>query len=864
MAKKKIEEEEVFEENIQLSSLDDIMADRFSSYAKYVIQDRAIPDVRDGLKPVQRRILFAMYNSGNVHSKPTRKCAHTVGEVMGKYHPHGDSSIYNALARMSQSWKVRVPLIDFQGNNGSIDGDSPAAYRYTESRLSEVAEELLKDLDKKTVDMQLTFDDTNFEPTVLPARFPNLYVNGSEGIAVAVATDIPPHNLSEVCDAIVYRLNHKTCTTADLRQFVKGPDFPTGGIIYDSEGLSSIYETGKGRIEVVSKTEIVENKTNNQIIVHEIPYGVLKSELVYEIDKIRVDKVIDGILEIRDESDYSGLRIVIDLKKDCKADVILNYLINKTKLRVSYTANIVAIVNNRPRTLSLIDYIDAYIEHQRDVIRRRSQFDLEKQTKRVHIVEGLIKAVSIVDEVVRIIRASKDKSDAKKNISSQFGFSEEQSEAIVTLQLYKLSNTDITTFVNERDSLNASIKNLEEILADPKKLDKVIINDLKTISNKYGTPRLTQIEVKEEKVMIDKRDLIAKEDVIVVFTRDGYCKRSSLKSYKSSDNALPGIKKGDALAGIVQANTIDYLLAFTSAGTYCYIPVHEIVEGKWKDEGKHINYLVNLNADEKIVRIIAVKDFKEGIYISLVTKNGQIKRTPLSEFAAMRISKPLTCMRMLRDDEVVDAVITNGNSNLLVMTAKGNATFFNENELTPIGLKGSGVKAISSLKNGDYIVSFYSYEQNEKGKIVIVTDMGHERVFDISHLFTTVRLGKMQTIFKSFKSDPHNLVYSQKVARNIEKAKITLLSSINEIINLEVDDFRPTPGEKYAKTNIDGLSKGVSIVTGFKENGYIVDDSVVPQKSTATIQSSVSEEKKEEDDLEGGYEQISIFDDLGD
>lgn len=864
MAKKKKEViEEKFEENIQEAALDDVMAERFASYAKYVIQDRAIPDVRDGLKPVQRRILFAMYSSGNVHSKPTRKCAHTVGEVMGKYHPHGDTSIYFALARMSQTWKVRVPLVDFQGNNGSIDGDDPAAYRYTESRLSEVAEEMLKDIDKKTVDMQLTFDDTNFEPTVLPSRFPNLLVNGSEGIAVAVATDIPPHNLKEVCEAVIYRLGHKNVTNEDLMEIVKGPDFPTGGIVYKCDGLESIYKTGRGRIEVVAKTEIVENGDINQIIVHEIPYAVIKSDVVYEIDKLRVDKVVDGILEVRDETDKTGLRIAIDLKKDAKADVILNFLLAKTKLKTSYNANMVAIVNNRPRTLSLLQFIDAYVEHQRDVITRRSKFDLEKQRRRAHIVEGLIKAISIVDEVVAVIRKSTDKADAKRTLQAKYGFSEEQSEAIVMLQLYKLSNTDITTLVKENESLNMSIDELESVLQDEKKLDKIIVSDLKAIVAKYGTPRLTLIEdAEEEKVVIDKRDLIAKEDTMLAITRDGYIKRSSIKSYKSCDGSLPGMKDDDALVGITQANTIDYLLAFTNLGNYCFIPVHEIPENRWKEEGKHINFLVSLNADEKIVRTILVENFKEGVFVALVSRNGQIKRTALKEFEVSRYSKPMNCMRLLRNDEVVDVAITTGNSDLLAMTAKGNATYFNENELTPVGIKAAGVKAISSLKNGDAIVAFYAFEQGERGKFILVTDLGCQRVYDQSHLDVTNRLGKLQTIFKCFKSEQHLLTATKRVKKNEESSSLNVLLSNKERLKIDVTDFKPIPGDKYAKKNLE-FSDDLRVMLAFKEEVYFVGADIktfVPEVAEVTKEEPKKEEKREIK----GYEQISIFDDLGD
>ncbi|MBO6286056.1 MAG: DNA topoisomerase 4 subunit A, partial [Bacilli bacterium] len=497
MAKKKPAVEAI-PEVINPTTLDELMGDRFDIYAKDVIQDRAIPDARDGMKPVQRRIIYAMYKTGNTIDKPTKKCAHIVGEVMGNYHPHGDSSIYEALVRMSQTWRVRQPLIDFQGNNGSMDGDGPAAYRYTEARLAAISHELIRDIDKKTVDMALTFDDNDFEPTVLPARFPNMLVNGASGIAVGMATEIPPHNLREIISAIIYRIQHPNCPIETLMRFVPGPDFPTGGIVYQSQGLVDIYLTGKGRIEVASKTEIVDHEDGfQQIIITEIPYGVNKSALVYAIDKLRHDKTLPGIDEVRDETDKTGLRIAIDIKTGYKPEPILAYLNQKTALKSSYTANMVAIVDGRPQTLNLLTYCDTYIAHQVDVITRRSRFDLEKDLARLSIVEGLLKASSIIDEVIHIIRASKDKADSKINLQNRYGFTPEQAEAIVMMPLYKLSHFDVAVIENERDSLNKEIAELRTILSSSDALNDVIIADLKTISKTYGSDRRTLIQEEE-------------------------------------------------------------------------------------------------------------------------------------------------------------------------------------------------------------------------------------------------------------------------------------------------------------------------------------------------------------------------------
>ncbi len=858
MAKKKITPVEIIEK-INEEPLEDIMGERFSIYAKYVIQDRAIPDVRDGLKPVQRRIIYAMYLDKNTSSRPTRKCAHTVGAVMGKFHPHGDSSIYNALARMSQDWKVRVPLVDFQGNNGSIDGDSPAAYRYTEARLSEISDELIRDLDKNTVDMQLTFDDTQLEPVVLPARFPNLLVNGTEGIAVAVATDIPPHNLSEVIDATIYRIQHPNCSLDDLLTVFYGPDFPTGGIIYRSEGLRSIYETGKGKIEVASRAYITEENGYPQIIITEIPYGKIKQQIVHQIDLIRYNKVVDGILEVRDESDREGLRIAIDLRKDVNSKLILTYLMNKTDLLTSYTANMVAIVDNRPRTLSLTSYLDAYVNHQKEVILRRSKFDLEKFQTRLHIVDGLIKAISIVDEIVKLIRKSQDKADAKKKLQESYGFSEAQTEAIVTMQLYKLSNTDISIFVKEKETLENDIKELEEIINEEKKLDRVIIRDLKEISHRYGTPRKTVIEDKEEPVIIDKRDLIAKEEVMIAITRDGYIKRSSLKSHKASDGALPGLKTGDVLVAITKALTTDYLLLFTDYGNYVYIPVHEISDTKWKDEGKHVNLNASIGGDEKIIKALVVSSFKDGVYVATLSQNGQIKRSLLKDFVLQRYSKPVSCMRLLKDDRLVDVAVTSGNSDLLVLTREGQATLFNENDITPLGVKASGVKAVSTTKNMHMSHLFAYNSSNKLTKLVLLSKEGALRAFDYNSLNVTSRLGRVQNVFKCFVSNPHNLVYVKRVFKSPEPFTLSAVLDDKTVLEIPVDDFRPVPADKRMKESI-GLNDGHEIIGVYNyEALYVGDDFEVEEPPIKTVV-DVKDNNKDVP----GYEQISIFDDMGD
>ncbi|MFZ9197017.1 MAG: DNA topoisomerase IV subunit A [Bacilli bacterium] len=812
MAKKSKPVPKPIVEKINVAPLEDIMGERYATYAKYVIQDRAIPDLRDGLKPVQRRIIYAMYHSNNVFRKPYRKSATSVGEVMGKYHPHGDASIYDALVHMSQPWKYRVPLIDFQGNNGSIDGDNAAAHRYTEVRLAQISEELVRDIDKNTVDTQLTFDDSQDEPVVLPARFPNLMVNGTQGIAVAMATNIPPHNLRDVIDAVIYRLGHKKATIEDLLDIVKGPDFPTGGIIYRTESLKQIYLSGHGRVEILSKAEILKQKGYHQIVIKEIPYGVIKSAIVKQMDEIRFKKIIDGIIEVRDESDHHGLRIAIDIREDANPEKILQYFYSKTDLKSSFSANMVAINKGHPVTFNLLEYVDAYIDHQVEVITRLSNFDLTKASARLEIVEGLIKAIGILDEVVKVIRKSQDKQDAMANLEKKFSFTKSQADAIVSLQLYRLTNTDVTTLKEEEKQLKSTIKELKEILDDREILNKKLIKDLKLIATQYGQNRLTKIVTEpKESLQIDKRDLIAKEDVYISVTRDGYIKRSPLKSYKSSEGVWPGIKEADLLVGVGPATTLDYVLVFTQLGNYLFIPIHELQETKWKDEGKHINYLVNLGPEEKLIKALIVSDFKPDAFVVMITRNGQLKKTPLSEFMVQRYSKPLTCMRLMGDDTVVDVDITNGQGQLLIATLEGNVTYFSEKDVNAVGVKAGGIKAISSLLGKDRLAKLLVYQPEERGKIVMFTRQGNFRIFDISYVDLTARLGKVQYIFQSFKSEPHQLVYWRKLNKQDEFLKVTLLLSNKELVNLETNDYAPTPTDKYAKKNIS-MPKGTDVV----------------------------------------------------
>ena len=890
MSKKKAAPVEKIIENIIPTTLDELMGDRFDIYAKDVIQDRAIPDVRDGLKPVQRRIIYGMWKTGNVHEKPTKKCAHIVGEVMGKYHPHGDSSIYNALVRMSQPWVLRAPLIDFQGNNGSMDGDGPAAYRYTEARLAALAQELIRDLDKDTVNMALTFDDTEFEPTVLPSHFPSLLVNGSTGIAVGISTEIPPHNLREVVDAVVYRIAHPSCPIEALMRFIPGPDFPTGGIIYASQGLQDIYLTGKGRIDIVGKTEIVNSDDGiSQIIITEIPYGVVKSRLVFQIDKIRHDKAIDGIDEVRDETDKNGLRIAIDLKKGFKPEAILAYLMGKTELRTGYSANMVCICDGRPQTINLLSYCDAYIAHELEVLVRRCRFDLAKSEARLEIVNGLLKAVDVIDEVIHIIRHSQDKADSKLNLQKRFGFTPNQTEAIVMMSLYKLSHTDVEVLEEEKRQLDALIADLKETLSSEEKQRRIVSNDLKEVAKKYGTPRLTAIE--EEDVgmrQVNRRDLIASEEVMVAVSRDGYIKRSTMASWKGSgghNGARPGLKPGDTLIYCGCCLTTDFMLMFTNKGNYLFVPVHLLRANKWLEEGQHVNYAISLPPDEKIIRAFAVRKFRDDLNVAILSRNGQIKRTKLSAFPVVRYNRPIRAMRLLADDTVVDVAITSGNSNLLVLSEDGLAAYYNENLIALTATSSSGIKAGSF--RGAHSSQLIAFDPEEGGKVLLVTDLGNIRVMSMNNIEAGPRLSKATVLFKSFKKEPHLLVYACKVGDKEAPYRINCTLEDGDYLELAAQDFLLTPMDKYAKRE-DSFPKNGRIAYIHREDSDVITKdmkSYAPpvQEAEGEPQEGAGEllpegENTEERRLEGDYvsdpsenreetqvatkfEQISIFGD---
>ena len=864
--KKKDKAKEILE-NIDLSPLDDLMGERFGIYAKEVIQDRAIPDVRDGLKPVQRRILFDMYKTGNTIDRPTKKCAHIVGDVMGKYHPHGDSSIYEALVHMSQSWAIRMPLIDFQGNNGSVDGDPAAAYRYTEARLSAIAGEMLRDIDEDTVDMELTFDDTLLEPTVLPSRFPNLFVNGSEGIAVGIATSVPPHNLAEMCKAVCYRIDHPECSIDSLIDIVKAPDFPTGGEIVENDALKDIYRTGRGKCLIKSRYTVVKDEDgSSQIVISEIPYQVNKAQLVRSIDKLRIDRTLPSIEEIRDESDKDGLRIVIDVKPGTKPETLMSYLMAKTQLASNYSAHIVAISDGRPTTLNLSAYLDAYIQHQLEVIVRRSRSLLGKKESRLEIVDGLIRAVSILDEVVKTIRASLDKGDAKKNLIAKFGFTEPQSEAIVTMPLYKLARTDNDLLLKEKGDLEASISELQALLADQGKREALIKSDLREIAKKYPSPRRSLIVDEAPSFgKEDKEALIPDESVHLVLTRDGYFKRSSDRSFKSShglEGAKPGIKEGDAFVLIGGCSTRDYVLAFTSLGNYLYIPVYEIKENRWNQEGFHVSTSVPIAPDEKIVAAFAIakEGFREDLFAVAVTKKGMIKRVALSSFPAVRRNKALSFIKLINGDEVVGAALTSGDSSLIVASSDGLAVRYNENSLYVTNPRTGGMKAGSF--RGSELRAVVALAPNEKpSKALLLTDRGHFRVLDLSAIPLGERLDKATELYQCFKSDPNQLVMLRKAPAKEPPYSLECVLSDLSRMDVPVNSLSLTPRDLHAKKS-EFLHGKQRILYVDKEDIERVDGSTPSYLPETKEPSGGNGPSGGEFDI-GGFEQISLLDDVG-
>ncbi|EOD4670343.1 DNA topoisomerase IV subunit A [Staphylococcus aureus] len=763
-------------EIIQDLSLEDVLGDRFGRYSKYIIQERALPDVRDGLKPVQRRILYAMYSSGNTHDKNFRKSAKTVGDVIGQYHPHGDSSVYEAMVRLSQDWKLRHVLIEMHGNNGSIDNDPPAAMRYTEAKLSLLAEELLRDINKETVSFISNYDDTTLEPMVLPSRFPNLLVNGSTGISAGYATDIPPHNLAEVIQATLKYIDNPDITVNQLMKYIKGPDFPTGGIIQGIDGIKKAYESGKGRIIVRSKVE--EETLRNgrkQLIITEIPYEVNKSSLVKRIDELRADKKVDGIVEVRDETDRTGLRIAIELKKDVNSESIKNYLYKNSDLQISYNFNMVAISDGRPKLMGIRQIIDSYLNHQIEVVANRTKFELDNAEKRMHIVEGLIKALSILDKVIELIRSSKNKRDAKENLIEVYEFTEEQAEAIVMLQLYRLTNTDIVALEGEHKELEALIKQLRHILDNHDALLNVIKEELNEIKKKFKSERLSLIEAEIEEIKIDKEVMVPSEEVILSMTRHGYIKRTSIRSYNASGVEDIGLKDGDSLLKHQEVNTQDTVLVFTNKGRYLFIPVHKLADIRWKELGQHVSQIVPIEEDEVVINVFNEKDFNTDAFYVFATQNGMIKKSTVPLFKTTRFNKPLIATKVKENDDLISVMRFEKDQLITIITNKGMSLTYNTSELSDTGLRAAGVKSIN-LKAEDFVVMTEGVSENDT--ILMATQRGSLKRISFKILQVAKRAQRGITLLKELKKNPHRIVAAHVVTG--EHSQYTLYSKSNE------------------------------------------------------------------------------------
>ena len=788
---------------IQDYALEEIMGDRFGKYAKEIILDRAIPDVRDGLKPVQRRILYAMYKAGNTSDKGYIKCAATVGDVLGKFHPHGDSSVYDAMVRMSQWWKQNHILVDIHGNNGSMDGDGAAAYRYTEARLAKISNELLKDLDKETVSWALNFDDRFLEPTVLPAKYPNLLVNGANGISAGYATNIPPHNLGEIIDATIKRIDSPNCKLDTILEIVKGPDFPTGGIVEGKDGIVSAFTKGTGKVIVRAKTEFKKEKGKDQIIIEEIPFDVNKANLVNKIDSIRIDKKVEGISEVRDETDREGLRIAIDLKNGANKELILNYLFKNTDLQISYNYNMVSIVNRSPKVLGILEVLDAYIAHYKEVVTKRTTFELKTYEKEFNIVSGLMKAISILDEVIKVIRSSKNKADAKENLVNTFDFNVEQAEAIVTLQLYRLTNTDIVVLKERSEELTKLIERCKEILNDENTLKSLLKTELKEVKKNYAVPRKTEIKEDVTEIKVDLKEMIPKEDVMVIVTNDGYLKKVPMKSFKAANDETT-LKPGDFVRSMFEVNTRDYIILFTNLGNYLFIPVYMINECKWKDLGKHVNNLVMIKENEKVIDSFI---FEKGKYLILTTKLGMIKKVRTDEFEVSRYSKTLTAVKMKGNDELVSVnlmkdktlLVTNNNYYLLFETA----------QIPEVGPKASGVKAMNL--SDSFIIS--SMQINDSDEYInVFTNQNTAKRVKINEFVMLTRNKKGKEILKKNKTKDYKVISAYPSnSKTINVVKF--IDDIGEIKNsdipiMDINSF----GSNYTKLKVSTVKAKYEII----------------------------------------------------
>lgn len=742
-------------QNILNLSLEQVVGDRFGRYSKYIIQDRALPDARDGLKPVQRRILYAMHTEGNLYDRAYRKSAKTVGVVIGNYHPHGDSSVYEAMVRLSQEWKLRYPLVDMQGNNGSIDGDSAAAMRYTEARLSKVSSLILDGINKQTVDYTLNFDDTTEEPLVLPSLLPNLLMNGSTGISAGYATEIPPHHAGEVLDAAIGRISGTVNDVNDLLTHMQGPDFPTGGVVQGLDGIKKAFETGRGKVIIRSRATIETLRGGRQqIVITELPYEVNKANLVKRMEELRLDRKVEGVAEVRDETDRDGLRVVIELKKEADAEGILHFYLKQTDLQVAYNYNMVAIHERTPRQMGVLALLDAYLSHVKEVVIRRTTFDLDQAKRRQEVVSALMTAISVLDETLRLIRAATNKAEAKENLIERFAFSDRQAEAVVMLQLYRLTNTDIVELQEEAEKLEKEVTRLEKILNDEKTRNRLIIKELSILKDQVADERRSTVEAEVEELKLKTEVMIAVEETMVFMSKNGYIKRSSLRSFGAS-NDLPEMKEQDRLLYQGQAMTTDHVIVWTIRGNYLLIPVHQLPDTKWKDGGQHVANLVPLEPGDRVLSIDLVRTFDETSHCLFVTRQGMVKRSKLSDYNAQRKSKPLQGVRLKADDEVLYAAVSTGEKQLFLATQNGFGLWFTEDDVPVVGVRAAGVKAIN-LKDDDVVAGAIAFMQAPN--IVLLTQRGALKKMRLADQFQiTNRALRGQQLLRDLKSKPHQV-----------------------------------------------------------------------------------------------------------
>ncbi|MBT1396485.1 DNA topoisomerase IV subunit A [Mycoplasma bovis] len=800
MNKKKEQQLNDLLSKIVRENLDTVVADRFSRYSKYVIQQRALPDVRDGLKPVQRRILYSMYDLGLQHNKPFKKSARVVGDVIGKYHPHGDSSIYDAMVRMGQEWKMGHTLVEMHGNVGSIDDDPAAAMRYTEARLSEIADYVIGDIKKNTVKFAPNFDDSEKEPVVMPVLIPNLLINGSTGIASGFATEMPPHNLNEILDAAIAKIKNPAIELSKLAKIIQGPDFPTGGVIYGTDGIYEAFERGKGRITLASRYNVYSDNKYKYIEITEIPYGVIKSKLVHEIDLIVDSEEVAGLIEVKDQTDRNGINILITLDKNVNENVIVNYLFLKTQMRIYYNYNNVVIDNHTPKTMGISALLDAYLKHVKDVKVKTIEFDLIKHKARLEIVIGFLKVAKITDKVIEVIRKSEDsKQGVIDNLMSAFDFTLNQATAIAELRLYKLSKTDEHTFMFEKQELEEKIKQCELLLTNPDEFNNYLVSLFRDLKHKFGRIRRTSIEIEQINSSVNQEDLVKEEEVFLGISKFGYIKKVSKKTYESNLITTYGIKEDDNILFYDIASSLDKLLLFTNLGNYAYLPVFKVNESKWKEFGIHLSDFVDLSSGEEIVSVIKVSDFDVTNYVCMFTKKGQGKKVLLKDFDVSRFSKTFVAMKLKNDDELISAKLSNGLKDVLLITKNNFASLYSENDVPIYGLKSNGNKACY-LANGDELVSFTVVKPNDS--VALVSQSNKVRLINVSEISRVSKQNKGVSIFSKgrlnnaiVQCDPlldetKLLLVNNQGQAHFEKIQNYVKQASTKFINFDADDIR--------------------------------------------------------------------------